>query len=149
MFKLGQFQDCVICLNRAIELGAEEQGIYKAKGRALEELKHYNDALDAFLRAVAMDASDASAWERIAVIRLQIDDVANAYEAIKKALACDPKNRRMLMERGDICQRLQRPEEAIKSFDAAISLDPSDPFAFYGRGASYLTSDGSPRPRIR
>ena len=56
MFKLGQFQDCVICLNRALELGAEEQGIYKAKGRALEELKHYSDALDSFLRAVTLDS---------------------------------------------------------------------------------------------
>ncbi len=138
MFKLGQFQDCVVCLNRALELGAEEQGIYKAKGRALEELKRYNDALDSFLRAVALDPSDASAWERIAVIRMQLDDPTNAYEAIKKALACDPKNKRMLMEKGDICQRLVRPEEAIKSYDGAIALDQSDPFAYFGRGVSFL-----------
>jgi tetratricopeptide (TPR) repeat protein len=81
---------------------------------------------------------DASAWERIAVIRLQLDDAPSAYEAIKKALACDPNNRRMLMERGDISLRLKRPEEAIKCYESAIDLDPSDPFAFYGRGISFL-----------
>ena len=44
----------------------------------------------------------------------------------------------MMMERGEICQRMQRPEEAIKSFEGAIALDPSDPFAYFGQGVSYL-----------
>ena len=38
LFRLGEMENAMVCLNRALDLGADEFSIYKMRGRVMEEL---------------------------------------------------------------------------------------------------------------
>jgi hypothetical protein len=57
----------------------------------------------------------------------------------------DPKiaelSAKALNRRGDALLLLERPEEAVKAFDAAVSLAPNDAYILYNRGRANLALD--------
>jgi adenylate cyclase len=57
-------------------------------------------------------------------------DFDTAREMVDRAVACSPNLSRAWSERGWTCQIAGQPEEAIRSFERAIRLSPSDPFLF-------------------
>jgi tetratricopeptide (TPR) repeat protein len=80
------FQAAEECLRKADQLKADDPAILVDLGRSLEHLGRDNEALEAFLRAVRLDAATGSAALRIA---LHLDDRArrsNNHEELLRAI---------------------------------------------------------------
>ena len=89
-------------------------------------LGEYEQALTYATRATELGPNSAQAYlaEANALLGLERDD--DALAALSSASRCDPQNAEIQMTLGDVClQNLDRPEEALKHFQAAVRLDPT------------------------
>jgi len=73
------------------------------------------------------DAKEASrANTQLALQALSKDDLKNARDLINKALAQDKKNASAHIANARLQHRIKKPDEAKKSFDRAIRLEPEE-----------------------
>jgi tetratricopeptide (TPR) repeat protein len=136
--KLGHQESAIGCYNHAIDNGIEDLLIYSSKGRALEELERYPDALENYQRAISFDDKDASLWARLGGIYAKTGDIERAADAIDHSLKLDPQGRKAWANRAVLMEKLGKDEEALKSYDNAIGMEPTDPFLWSGKGLVLL-----------
>ncbi|WP_142634154.1 hypothetical protein [Sphingomonas sp. IC081] len=91
------------------------------------------EALDAAERAVAANATNAQAYQYLAIARFHNGDFVAAREAIGKALAISPNNAEILAEASRLLGVLGEHDNAPALAEKAISLNPGHP-AWYWSG---------------
>jgi tetratricopeptide (TPR) repeat protein len=106
-------------------------------GRQAIDAKHWNEALNAYNKAIDLNPNDASAYNNrgLAYDNLDKDDLAIAdYD---KAVELNP-------EYGDAFKNLAKTygrrgyyKQAILFYDRVIRLNPKDADAYYNRGNAY------------
>ncbi len=107
--------------------------LYK-RGETLLELKRYQDALDAYKRAVELRPEYAEAWKGQGNSLLELKRYQDALDAYDKAIQLQPNYLQAWNNRGKALARLQRYEEAINAFDAALKIQQSNLEAWNNRG---------------
>lgn len=96
------------------------------KGQTFLELKRYNDALDAYNRAVELKPEYTEAWKGQATTLLELKRYQDALEAYDKAIQLQPNYEDAWNGRGKALNHLQRYSEAIASFDSALKIQPNN-----------------------
>ena len=104
------------------------------QGNTLLELKRYNDALDAYSRAVELKPAYTEAWIGQGNTLLELKRYQEALEAYDKTIQLQPNYLEAWNGRGKALNYLQRSEEAIASFDSAIKIQPNNLEAWSERG---------------
>ena len=105
------------------------------RGETLLELKRYQDALAAYIRAVELRPEYAEAWKGQGNTLLELKRYQDALEAYDKAIQIQPNNLDAWTGRGKALDHLQRYEEAIASFDGALKIQPNSLDAWNERGS--------------
>jgi tetratricopeptide (TPR) repeat protein len=97
------------------------------KGSELLALKHYEDALAVYEQIILLDPNDALAYNNkgIALFELEL------YEQAKQALSVDPN---YYTSKNLEASTLKRYEEALASFEQAISLVPNNSVFYNNKG---------------
>ncbi len=104
------------------------------RGRALMALQRSEEALQAFDKAVALEANRPEAhFNRANALQL-LKRPAEALASYDQALALKPDHGLALNNRGTVLLILARPAEALASYDAALALDPKQAELHYNRG---------------
>jgi tetratricopeptide (TPR) repeat protein/predicted Ser/Thr protein kinase len=83
--------------------------------------------------AVTRDSSDVLAWERLARASVITGDLDEALRAAEKLLDIGEDPGEWPLFRGSILARLGRYEEAIQTYDHALSLNPRKRTAYHQR----------------
>ncbi len=96
---------------------AEVQGLI-AQGRDARKMQLFDQAIDAFQKALKIMPDDR--------------DAQQGLDEATKALAKVKTDYRQLMVQGENAMQLQRFEEALKNYQAALLLIPNDPAALRG-----------------
>ena len=104
------------------------------KGQTFLELKRYNDALDAYNRAVELKPEYTEAWIGQANTLLELKRYQDALEAYDKAIQLQQGYKDAWNGRGKALDNMQRYEEAIASFDSAIKIQPNNLESWNERG---------------
>lgn len=112
--------------NNAIELSHQ--------GETFLELKRYNDALDAYNRAVELKPAYTEAWIGQANTLLELKRYQEAMDAYDQTIQLQPNYLEAWNGRGKALNHLQRSKEAIASFDSALKIQPNNLEAWYERG---------------
>lgn len=89
-----------------------------------------DSAVDAFRRAVEMDAANAYAHRMLGFSLMKLGDLSSAEQAVRRSVDLAPSDVKSQMLLATLCYRLGRTGEAESHFKAAINADPmpSEPY---------------------
>ena len=107
---------------------------WSEKGRCLNRLKRYDEALESFDRAIELDANYQSAWANRGNVLNNLERYEEALESLDRAIELDPNDKWDWAKRGDVLNNLKRYDEALASLDRAIELDANYQSAWANRG---------------
>jgi len=97
---------------------------YGAAGR-------FADAIGAFERVLALDASSGLALQNIAAMHLEQNHIAEAEQFARRAVAADPALGKAQTTLGVVLARTGRKAEAIDAWKRAVALDGTEFDAMY------------------
>ncbi|HBE19530.1 MAG TPA: protein kinase [Cyanobacteria bacterium UBA11149] len=104
------------------------------RGETLFELKRYQDALDAYNRALELKPEYTEALAGQGDALLQLNRSQEAIEAYEKAIQLQPDYATAWKGRGIALDKLQKYEEAINALDEVLKLTPEDWETWTNRG---------------
>ena len=96
------------------------------KGYSLTELRRYDEALEAYDDALALQPRYAWAWARKGRTLRLLNRHPEALAAYERALELDPRYAWAWRGKGMILERLDRWEEALVCYQKAAQINPKD-----------------------
>jgi tetratricopeptide (TPR) repeat protein len=115
----------------------DEAASHLQNARTAFQSERYNDALDAFSRAMALAPSDALPVAGQGETYWRMQRYADALAAFNRAIELDPAFSWAIASRGQVYWALGRPAEALAAFNQAIELDPAYSWAIARQGQVY------------
>ena len=114
-----------------------------ARGKALYDLKRYEEALAACEQALHIDPDYAYAHSGKGLALYYLERYEEALVACERALNLDPNNAFAYSGKGAALWGLKRYEEALVACEHALHLDPNNPHTYNYKGNSlyYLQRD--------
>lgn len=109
---------------------------YDQQGDTLFEAEQYDDALEAYQKAVQLKPI-ASAYYHIGWIYNDKDDYAQALTALQQAIRLNPNYAIAYGEIGYSYRNLKRYDEALQAYRRAVTIDPSYARAYYDMGWTF------------
>jgi len=104
------------------------------KGRCLNSLERYDEALECLDKAIESDSNYARAWANRGDVLESLKRYDEALVSYDKAIELDEDDPWHWAKRGYLLNNLKHYEEALESFDRAIELDEDDPWDWASRG---------------
>ncbi|MEG3899382.1 MULTISPECIES: tetratricopeptide repeat protein [unclassified Microcoleus] len=129
-------KDYVSALEYAEKLVASrgEARDWVEKGRCLNSLKRYDEALECLDKAIESDSNYARAWANRGDVLDNLKHYDEALVSYDRAIELDEDDPWHWAKRGYLLNNLKHYEEALESFDMAIELDEDDPWDWASRG---------------
>ena len=93
-------------------------------GEAAMVRNDYTGAIRAFDQVIAIAPEYAEGWNKRATVRYLIGDYRASLADIAETLAREPRHFGALSGRGLVYSALERPEDALESFEAALKVNP-------------------------
>ncbi|HEU5374690.1 MAG TPA: tetratricopeptide repeat protein [Ktedonobacteraceae bacterium] len=98
---------------------------WHGKGKVLSQLQRYEEAIQAYDQAIALNPSSLSAYYSKGDIFLKLQRYEEAIQVYDQAITISPSSLSAYYSKGDTLLKLQRYEEAIRIYDQAIVISPS------------------------
>lgn len=109
-----------------------------SRGNTLYNLKRYEEALEAYKKAIKIKPDYAEAWKDKANTLSSLKQQKEALESYEKAIQIKPDYLEAWIGRSHVLDNLKRYEEAIASFDEALKIQPAYSEGWNGRGEVLL-----------
>ena len=103
-------------------------------GDDLYRIGRYNEAIEAFDKAIEINPKDSDAWNGKGSVLFKLNKFDEAIKAYDKAIEINPQNLMAWNNKGNTLNRLNKYDEAIKAFDNAIKIDPPRSEAWNNKG---------------
>lgn len=133
---------CIGCGALASENAEEEildAAYYNDLGWHLLQEERYDEAIEAFTQAIALDATCYPAFFGRGQIHLWADHAQAAYDDLNEAYLLMPDEPRHVADRGVALYELGRYEEALRDFSQAIAMAPEEGMYYLNRGNTFWT----------
>ena len=125
--------DAMIAFRKAIELDPLFAKAHNNLGFTLEALGQLQEARQCYQRAIECDPRLADALYNLGNAYRQLGDVTEAAQFVRKALQLESQRADWSCNLGDLLYHDLQLDEAVQSYGAAISIDPSYARAYAGR----------------
>jgi Flp pilus assembly protein TadD len=99
------------------------------RAQALMATEQVRLAADVYDRIIERDPKFAEGWNRRATLRFITGDYAGSVADIQQVLALEPRHFGALSGLGMIYMALDKPEGALRAFEAALDIHPHLPAA--------------------
>jgi tetratricopeptide (TPR) repeat protein len=106
-------------------------------GNSLFELEQYEEAIEAYARAIEIKPDYDSAWYNRGLALYNLGRLEEAIEAYARAIEIKPDHDLAWNNRGSALYNLGRLEEAIEAYARAIEIKPDHDLAWYNRACYY------------
>ncbi|MGD0279952.1 MAG: tetratricopeptide repeat protein [Smithella sp.] len=110
------------------------------KGCALGKAGNYQEAIEAFTKAIKRDSHNAKIFYYRGFAYYKLGDNQQAIQDYTKAIELKPDNSDAYNLRGLSYRNFGNNEQAIQDYNRAIGLNEKNAGAFYNRGIAYLNS---------
>ncbi len=135
----GQFADAFEDLDRALAIEPNNTSALDDIGYGHQLERKYDAAIRDFTVSLSVDASNAAAWNGRCWVRfLANKELGLALADCRQAARLDARRADVQDSLGWVYLRLDRPRDAIRTFDQAISGAPGLASSLYGRGIARL-----------
>jgi tetratricopeptide (TPR) repeat protein len=111
----------------------ENPATHVAHGREMLESARFDQAVEGFERALALDPCHVDALLGLANAMRRLNRPQEALASYDRALALEPERARTYLSRGAILMQLQRWDEALSACDRAIALGLDLPEVYLNR----------------
>jgi protein O-GlcNAc transferase len=112
-------------LEQAIAAVADEPRYQFVLGQALQALRRWDEAIDAYETALRLQADFLDAWNNLGICRQLRGQLSQAATAYRQALLLDSGNAGVMANLGTVLRELGQLKEAIELLRAAASLEPA------------------------
>ncbi len=109
---------------------------------------HWEDAIDAYQRVVAVEPSYAAAWNNLGLLHHRMGQYTEAQEAYEAALRAEPTCAEAAYNLGSLCEDLGEFPASIRYYLRALELSPDYPDAHFNL-AGVLGKSGRGREAVR
>ena len=128
LFRMRRYEDALAALARALSLQPDlpmAGALYRLMGRCEQELGRPDAALPHYERALLLDPDDARAIDLLARLQFVRERYLEAFDLYRTLVEIDPAAAQTHANLGATLYHLGRVEDAIRSFEHALSLDPT------------------------
>lgn len=143
-FKRGQLDEAIPDFKKVIELDPNSHIGWFARGEIARnlswnshDLKKYNEAIEAFSKAIELYPDYAFAYNQRGWAYGQINDWQNALADYEKEVSLLPNDPQALNNRGTAYQQLKRLDEALADYSRALQINPYYTELYINRGLIY------------
>jgi tetratricopeptide (TPR) repeat protein len=134
------FPDPLLEQTAALSSGSRQ---YVAAGTTALREKRFNEAADAFRKALEIDSRDGTLWTNYGVALAGLRDLEGAERSYRKAIEVEPANARAHYNLGTLLAGRGAWREAIDHLESAVRLDPDSRDALFNLGQA-LAAAGEP-----
>ena len=127
LFELRRYAEAATALGRSLSLGLDAPltgSVHVFLGQALQELGRRQAAATHFARAMALDRSHQGVLDRLAASRFHQKRYLEALDLYRALAGVDPDNAQNHSNMGACLYNLGRLDEALRSFQTALTLKP-------------------------
>ncbi len=127
-------------LSKAEAQGESNAALMEGIADAYYSVKNYDRSLEIYNKIKKQNERNITILSRIAEIYYEKGELDNAYEAYRKITVIEPatENARVAyLNMGNILDDAHRFDEAIESYQKAISISPKDDAVYYNLGIAY------------
>ncbi|KFV43736.1 Tetratricopeptide repeat protein 6, partial [Tyto alba] len=135
------FKAAVEDLSKTIDLNKTCILAYYNRAICYHQIQDFRKALKDYGILLLLELSNEIAFKVLinrGLLHLELCDYANACEDFKEATLLSPDDSQIFQAIGICYHRLHEFEEAVRSFDQVLKLDPVSVDAYIGRGNSYM-----------
>ena len=128
LFRMRRYKDALAALARALSLQPDlpvAGALHRLMGRSEQKLGRPDEALPHYERALHIDPADARAIELLARLQFVRERYLESFDLFRTLVEIDPDNAQAHANLGATLYHLGRVEDAIGSFEHALSLDPT------------------------
>lgn len=140
----GRHEEALVEIDKALSVNPELAEAYILKGSALAARRQPEEAARCLDLGERLEPSRSELWFLIALTRGRLDDPRGALAAVEQAIRAGQDDARAHVLRGRLLLMLERKEEAVESFRAAMRRDPRNVFA--PRAIAVLSSSDEAPP---
>lgn len=133
-YEKGQYRDAVAGFSGAIKIDSLFLEAFVFRGLANQALKSYRNALDDYLKAIAIAPKDTMLYLMKADLEAEIGESLPAIIDYSTAIALDPENAEIYRSRASQYYLLNHYILALEDYRKAISLDPVEATDFFSAG---------------
>jgi protein O-GlcNAc transferase len=133
-YQRGSPEMAVQLIERAIKRDGSDPSYFVSCGLALEELKHFEEALECYNRALSLKPDYPEALNNRGNALQMLGRFAQAVESYNQALALRPDLVEAYFNRGEALRDLGRLDDARASYDRALAVKPDFPEILSYRG---------------
>src|SRR6201999_2414217 len=130
--QMGAPAEGLAWLERALALQPSHAGALVNYGNVLSLTARFQDAVDAYDRALA-SRPDAESFVNRGLALQSLNQPAQALDSYERALALEPRNIQALYRRGVMLNELGRTDEALAAYDQVLALAPGHAEALNNR----------------
>ena len=124
-------------LNFVVEKEPGEE-VFFYLGSAYQGMSKTEEAMDCYLKTIAINPRNFGAWYNIGLIRFYDGDSAGALEAYRSALEIVPDQSMVYVNMGLAYMSDARTGEAERHFERAVELDPNNFYALFNYGDALI-----------
>ncbi|KAM9013875.1 tetratricopeptide repeat protein 6 [Ara ararauna] len=135
------FKAAIEDLSKTIDLNKVCILAYYNRAVSYHQIKDFREALKDYGILLLLELNKEITFKVLinhGLLYMELDDYANACEDFKGATLLGPDDSQIFQALGICYHRLHEFEEAVKSFDQVLKLDPASVDAYVGRGNSYM-----------
>ena len=118
-------------------------------GKIAESTGHFDEALDAYEKAVVCDASAEYVIRHLTVLLLRMDRKQQALDWGEKLIGANPEDQKVKMFQADLYGSMGEDAKAIAIYEALLLQQSSDPELLLKLGRQYLNTLDYQKARAR
>lgn len=130
----GDLQEGIKLIGRSLAINPSQPDAYYNRGRALNDLKRYAEAVADYDRTLALNPVFPEAWNNRGNALEALNRYEEALTSYGKAIAHQPSFVGAYNNRGNALAKLGRYAEALRDYDRALALQPNVAFLHCSRG---------------
>jgi tetratricopeptide (TPR) repeat protein len=138
MMRAEQYTNAKGILRESIQLYPYDAQAYYMLGRAHQASEELADAIQAYTRSIALDATNKSAHLNLGHLYLKAKEPTKAIPPYEKAVELNPQDAKYHYQLGLAYQGAKRFPKAAESFEKAISLEAKFTDAHNALAANWL-----------
>ncbi|HWQ68316.1 MAG TPA: NosD domain-containing protein [Methanospirillum sp.] len=132
---MKDYPQSIIAVDNAIAQYPDSTELWSTKGDFyLTDLKQYQDAADAYDKALMYDPADIHSLVNKAFALDKTGKSEEAYQLYMQAVEINPELTDAWYKAGNLLTKAGRYEEALPLYDKALSIDPASSYAWNNKG---------------
>ncbi len=124
-FYRGNYELALTEIDRALEID-ETAEYFNLKGLILAELGKYEDSKAAYLRAIELEPEFSELHNNLGLLYLRMKNVNEAVLSFEESVKKNVNNAMAYVNLGNALIELEKFEEALKAYNKALQIDPSN-----------------------